>query len=90
MAGRINVDIVIELVSQEVQSAITRLTTDKRQADPPPAGYWKDGTPIADLRRGYLQHLDDQGLADWAAEHDTSIRLLVRPGDIFFRAPRSR
>jgi uncharacterized membrane protein len=84
MAGRINVDTVIELVSGEVQSAITRLTTDKRQADPPPAGYWKEGTPIYDSRGGYLQHLDDQGLADWAAEHDTSIRLLVRPGDYIF------
>lgn len=38
MAGRINVDTVIELVSEEVQSAITRLTTDKQQPDPPPAG----------------------------------------------------
>lgn len=84
MAGRINVDTVIELVSEEVQSAIVRLTTDKRQADPPPAGFWKDGTPIDDSRRGYLQHLDDQGLADWAAKHDTSIRLLVRPGDYIF------
>ena len=37
MAGRINVDTVIELVSEEVQSAILSLTTDKRQPDPPPA-----------------------------------------------------
>lgn len=84
MAGRINVDTVIELVSEDVRSAIVRLTTDKRQANPPPAGFWKDGTPIDDSRRGYLQHLDDQGLADWAAKHDTSIRLLVRPGDYIF------
>ena len=84
MAGRINVDTVIELVSEEVQSAIGRLTTDKQQIEPPPAEFWKDGTPIDDSRRGYLQHLDDEGLADWAAEHDTSIRLLVRPGDYIF------
>jgi uncharacterized membrane protein len=84
MAGRINVDTVIELVSEEVRSATLRLTTDKRQADPPPAGFWKDGTPIDDSRRGYLQHLDEQGLADWAAKHDTSIRLLVRPGHYIF------
>lgn len=66
MAGRINVDTVIELVSEEVQSAIVRLTTDKRQADPPPAEFCKDGTSIDNSRRGYLQHLDDQRLADWA------------------------
>lgn len=84
MAGRINVDTVIELVSEEVQSAIARLTTDERQPDPPPASFWKDGTPIDDSRRGYLQHLDEQGLADWAAKHDTSIVLLVRPGDYIF------
>jgi uncharacterized membrane protein len=60
------------------------LTTDKRQADSPPAEFWKDGTPIDDSRRGYLQHMDDRGLADWAAEHATSIRLLVRPGDYIF------
>lgn len=84
MAGRINVDTVIELVSEEVQSVILRLTTDKRQVDPPPAEFWKDGTPISDSRRGYLQHLDEQGLADWAANHETSIRLLVRPGHYIF------
>ena len=84
MAGRINVDTVIELVSEEVQSAIVRLTTDKRQADPPPAEFCKDGTSIDNSRRGYLQHLDDQRLADWAAKHETSIRLLVRPGDYIF------
>ena len=84
MASRINVDTVIELVSEEVQSAIVKLTTDKRQADSPPAEFWKDGTPIDDSRRGYLQHMDDRGLADWAAEHATSIRLLVRPGDYIF------
>ena len=84
MANRINVDTVIELVSEEVQSAIVKLTTEKRQADSPPAEFWKDGTPIDDSRRGYLQHMDDRGLADWAAEHATSIRLLVRPGDYIF------
>ena len=32
MAGRINVDTVIELVSEDVRSAIQRLTTDKEQS----------------------------------------------------------
>ncbi len=84
MAGRINVDTVIDLVSEDVQSAIQRLMTDARQPAPPPADFWHNAVPVADHRRGYLQQLDDRGLADWAAAHDTAIRLLVRPGDYVF------
>jgi uncharacterized membrane protein len=84
MAGRINVDTVIELVSEDVQSAIRRLTTDEQQPSPPPLPFWRDATPVEDVRRGYLQQLDEQGLAAWAAEHDTAILLLVRPGDYVF------
>lgn len=84
MAGRINVDTVIELVSDDIHSALQRLTTDERQPDPPPLSFWRDATPIADSRRGYLQQLDEGGLAAWAAEHETAIRLLVRPGDYVF------
>jgi uncharacterized membrane protein len=84
MARRINVDTVIELVSGDVRAAIKRLTTKTSQVLPPPAELWREATPIADLRRGYLQQLDDEGLANWAAEHDTSLRLLVRPGDYVF------
>lgn len=84
MAGRINVDTVIELVSDEVQSAMTRLTTDQPQSDAPSDSFWENATAVLDSRRGYLQHLDDEGLADWAAKHKTAIRLLVRPGDFVF------
>jgi uncharacterized membrane protein len=84
MAGRINVDTVIELVAEDVRSAVQRLTTDTRQPAPPPAALWRDATALVDSRRGYLQQLDYDGLADWAAEHKTAIRLLVRPGDYVF------
>jgi len=84
IAGRINVDTVIDLVSEELQSTIARLTIKERQPDPPPPHFWKQATPITDGRRGYLQHLDQGGLADWAAEHNTTIRMLVRPGDYVF------
>jgi uncharacterized membrane protein len=84
MAGRINVDTEIELVSDEVQSAMRRLTAEEPQPDPPPYLFWADATAVIDPRRGYLQHLDDKGLADWAAKHKTAIRLLVRPGDFVF------
>ena len=84
MAGPINVDTVIELVSDDVQSAHRRLTTDVRQPGPPPLRF--GGTPRRSpmFGSGYLQQLDEQGLAAWAAEHETAIRLLVRPGDYVF------
>lgn len=84
MASRINVDTVIELVSDDVHSAIVHLTTEGRQPEPPPPAFWREAVPIADDRHGYLQQLDEGGLAAWADEHDTAIRLLVRPGDYVF------
>ena len=84
MAGRINVDTVVELVSEDVAATMSRLTTDEPQTEPPHPSFWRDARAIVDTRRGYLQQLDDSGLADWAAEHGTSIRLLVRPGDYVF------
>ena len=84
MASRINVDTVIGLVSNDARSAIQRLTTDTPQPSPPPDAFWHNAVPIIDARRGYLQQLNDTGLADWAAEHKTAIRLLVRPGDYVF------
>ena len=84
MAGRINVDTVIELVSHDVSAALARLSTDTPGPTPPSAEVWRDATPVVDPRRGYLQQLDDEGLATWAADHKTSIRLLARPGDYVF------
>lgn len=84
IAGRINVDTVIELVSEDVRAALRRLTTEGEQPAPPPAEFWGQGVPVLDSRRGYLQQLDVDGLADWAERHGTAIRLLVRPGDHVF------
>lgn len=84
MADRINVDHVIELVSRDVRAAVERLTVEARQPDPPPPAFWRHATPVSDPRRGYLQQLDEDGLAEWAAGHGTAIRLLVRPGDYVF------
>lgn len=84
MAGRINVDSVIDLVSEDVRLAIQRLTTDAPQHQPPPASAWDGAVLVPDSRRGYLQQLDGEGLADWAAERGTAVRLLVRPGDYVF------
>lgn len=84
MASRINVDTVVELVSEDVHSAIQRLTTQDKQSAAPAEAFWLDATPVADARRGYLQHLDQAALAEWAGSHSTSIKLLVRPGNYVF------
>jgi uncharacterized membrane protein len=84
MAGRINVDTVIDLVIADVHEAIERLTTEDELPPPPPASFWNKAQPVPDYRYGYLQQLDENGLADWAAEHGTAIRLLVRPGHYVF------
>ncbi|WPB58835.1 DUF2254 domain-containing protein [Xylophilus sp. GOD-11R] len=91
MASRINVDTVIDLVGEEVRSAIRRLTTDVPPTSAPDASFWLGAEPVRDSRRGYLQHLDLDSLADWARTNDTAIELLVRPGDyVFPGAPIAR
>ena len=84
IAGRINVDTVIDLVAEDVNEAVCRLTT----SEPPPRlenGYdFSGGRVIAGTRSGYLQHLDGESLADWAAEQSCVVHLLARPGDYLF------
>lgn len=84
MAGRINVDTVVDLVSDDLRDAIKRLTQDKAGDAPPPESFWRASAIVSDPRRGYLQELDASGLAAWAAEHGTAVQLLVRPGDYLF------
>ena len=84
MANRINVDTVVDLVSDDVRVAMKATVTDKVQDEPPPPAFWANATPIVDARRGYLQQLDEKGLAEWAASQGTAIRLLARKGDYVF------
>lgn len=84
MASRINVDTVVGLVSQDVRSAMRRLTSKDPQPAIPSDATWSTTLAVRDHRRGYLQELDAQALALWAAKHDTAIKLLVRPGDFVF------
>jgi uncharacterized membrane protein len=84
MAGRISVDTVIALVSDDLKRTIRRLAHDTAPPAPPPEAFWRSAQPICDGRRGYLVQLDDAVLADWAAENGTAIRLLKRPGDFVF------
>ena len=84
LAGRINVETVIELVSEDLRLSLQRLT-GRVPSGPRPAPP-VDATPalVRDDRRGYLQELDAEGLADWAARAGTTLRLLVRPGGYVF------
>lgn len=84
MASRINVDTVVDLVSDDVRTAMAELTSDKPPAALPPAAFWQNAVAITDPRSAYLQQLDADGLADWAAAHGTAIRLLARRGDFVF------
>lgn len=84
MSGRINVDTVISLVSEDVQAMIGSLTREGSQPAPPPQSFWRHAVPITDPRQGYLVQLDENGLATWACEHGTAVHLLVRPGDYVF------
>ena len=85
MAARLNVDTVVELVSRDVRVAVDRLTTHELFTPPPRP---IDGDPttllVTDPRRGYLEQLDEEGLADWAEAHGTVLHLLVRTGDYVF------
>lgn len=84
MANRINVDTVVELVSDDIRRAMEATLVTDAQPSPPPEEFWAGGTLVTDPRRGYLQQLDEAALADWASKHGTAIRLLARRGDYVF------
>jgi len=75
---------VIGLVSEDVRNVMRELASDDDQQPAPPPQFWRDAEPVEDARQGYLHQLDEDGLATWACEHDTAIRMLVRPGDYVF------
>jgi uncharacterized membrane protein len=94
MASRINVDTVMELVAADVERAVERLTHDAAEPAParpavaPPS---PGATLVRDRRRGYLQDLDADAVADRAAAAGATVHLLVRPGDaVFPNAPFAR
>ncbi len=84
MSTRINVDTVIELVSDDAHGAFMRLSVDRREPLPPPESHWQDATTLCDARSGYLQELDADGLAKWAHRNGAALRLLVRLGSFVF------
>ncbi len=84
MAGRINVNTVIDLVSREMQATMRTLTAAGTHDPAPPHEFWHGGLPVRSNQSGYLQELHAEGLADWAAEHGTALRLLPRVGSYVY------
>ena len=84
MASRISVDTVIDLVSNDVRRAVGALVVEQPNIEPLEEQFWADAVVVVDARHGYLQQLDEEALAEWAAEQGTALRLLVRRGDYVF------
>ena len=84
MAGRINVDTVIELVSGEVHQAILRLGLEEAPIGRAPAADLTDTQMVHDPRQGYVLDVHHEALVTWAAQQGTVLRLMVRPGDYVF------
>ena len=65
MAGRINVDTVVNLVHRDLRRALRRLTLPEPEPAAPPSEPWTACDTAGLDRQGYLQRLDDDALADW-------------------------
>ncbi len=84
MAGRISVETVINLVSLDMQTIMRTLTAAETHHPAPRNEFWRAGVPVRSEESGYLQELDSEGLADWAAERGTALRLLPRVGSYVY------
>ena len=84
MAGRISVETVIDLVSRDMQATMRKLTAAETHDPPPPHEFWRAGVAVLADQSGYLQELDSEGLADWAAEHGTALHLMPRVGSYVY------
>jgi uncharacterized membrane protein len=84
IATRINAETVIELVYQELRETVMRLTGERPPPERTNAARWNGAQPVTDERSGFIQQLDDDSIADWAAEHGVSIRLYARAGVFVF------
>ena len=89
VATSINVMRVAALVHADLAKAIGALPRRRSEVDG--AGLRggrgrrpEEGAPLAARGAGYLRVLDEEGLADWAAERGAVFRLRVRPGDFVF------
>ncbi|MEP7313794.1 MAG: DUF2254 domain-containing protein, partial [Pseudomonadota bacterium] len=85
IAGRINVDSVIDLVAADVRVSLRQLWSVDQECvarHEPPAR--EGAASLVDTRDGYLLQLDEDGLADWASVNGACVQMLVRPGGYVF------
>lgn len=90
VASSINVDHVVAMVHRDLAEAMSSLPPAQDRAPEEPAAP-PEGEPAslcAPERGGFLRVLDDDALADWAAEHGARLQLRVRPGDFVFPGSR--
>lgn len=83
VANRINFDTVIMLVSRDLRRAFEYLPQDQLQPPPDPA-FWDGGAVISHSGNGYIQHMDERMIADWAQANGTALRLHARVGNFVF------
>jgi uncharacterized membrane protein len=86
IATSINIETVVDAVQQDLCRAIAAHTRDEPGAarpDETPTGkaLAPTGKALAPTGGGYVQALDEDALADWAAGHGVRVILRVRPGD---------
>lgn len=78
VATSINVETVVSAVHRDLVEAIDAGTLDEAPLPPPPEPV--QGEPVAASGSGFLQAVDAEGLADWAAAQGVTLQMRVRPG----------
>lgn len=78
IATSINVERVVDTVHNDLIASIKAGTLSSPGLNPVE---FDGGQEISVSGSNYLQAIDLEALADWAAKNDTKVRLLVRPGE---------
>jgi len=79
IATSINVETVVDAVLRDLCAAVESRTLDAADITRP--NEIPKGAGVTVTGSGYLQAVDTDSLADWAAEHGVVIDLSIRPGD---------
>lgn len=84
----INTTRVVNLLTSDLRSSLLSATEPTNVEYPalpaPDEVYWSGAETLYARKGGYLQLVDHEGLVNLAVESDSTIRLLVRPGDYLY------
>ena len=84
----INTTRVVNLLTSDLRSSLLSVTEqsdpDHNVLPPPDEEFWGEAETLYAQKGGYLQLVDHQSLVNLAVESDTTIRILVKPGDYLF------